>query len=773
MPKKSATTQKTAEISAPEEQLRGYIEHIIFPSWGRESKNGFAILAVRLVRNESNRLDSVSNQADDSNRVVVKGIMPHPKVGDEVMFKGHWVNDPKYGRQFNFNEFEVILPTSKQGIVAYFSSDQFYGLGRVAAEKIIAALGDNCLNLLKENPALAYEIPGLSEKQKHELAEKMAEHNALGDLIALICRHGIGTGMAGRIYAHYGPRALDVVKENPYQLTKDIDGIGFLKADAIGEAVGIKKDSEFRIQAAIRHILEEAKNEGHVAMRSAKITKAVLKLLGPGSGVKDSDVARVGLGMIESGELRREKDDEKNIDLIYLNEMWAAEVYLANKIREMVNSYEESNVKFVEELVDSLEESMGKSFKLAPEQRRAIIMALTNKISVVTGGPGTGKSTITKLIVSGYESLNPTNNVYLVAPTGRAAKRLAEATGREAKTIHRLLKYTPGEGFMYDDFTPLPGPGLLIIDEASMMDIELAYALFRAVPEDMQVVIIGDVDQLPSVGPGAVLRDIIYSGVVPTTRLKYIYRQEEGSTISLLADMINRYDESREIANLRNLEEMCEGKDFQFIEVETPEEAHLAIKNLMEVKHSEGLNIMDFMVLTPLKSRGAACAESLNTMLRDIFNPAGEEKQERNFGNKLFRDRDKVMKVNRNDYRKLLFNGDIGILRLDEKGIVFNMDGNGTWIDLETEDLATIELAYAFTIHKSQGGEAPFVPVVCIKSHWMGGRILTRNLLYTAITRAKKKLILVGSQEAFEMAVKNNRIEKRYGLLKERLRGEV
>lgn len=786
MPRRSTamrTSPNITDITKIEAEIRGYIEKVIFPRWGQENKNGFAILAIHLNSAKNSKTGQGQDLDDEafreiSNRIVAKGTMPHPREGDEVLLKGRWINDPKWGRQFQFSQFEIVLPTSEQGIVAYFSSDHFYGFGPVAAKKIIDALGENCLNLLKENPSLAYDIPGLSAKQQEELAEKMADHGVLGDLIALICRHGIGPGTAGRIYAHYGPRVLDVVKENPYQLIKDVDGIGFDKADKIGHAVGIKKDSEFRIEAAIRHVLEEAKNEGHVAMRSARVTDAVLKLLGSDSGVSSGDVARIGRGMIEAGELVREKDEGKGIDLIYLPGMYEAEVGLAAKLRNMVGEIEGISDDMVNPLVDQLEAAMGEGvgseFKLAPEQRQAVVTALRQMVSVITGGPGTGKSTITQLIVAGYQSLNPNGFVYLVAPTGRAAKRLAEATGWPAATIHRTLGYNPELGFQHNEDNPLPGPGLLIIDEASMCCIEIAHALFRAVPHDMQVVIIGDVDQLPSVGPGAVLRDVIFSGVVPVTKLKYVYRQEEGSTISLLADMINRYDETKEMPDLRELEKMCRGRDFQFIEAETAEEAHLAIKGLMAEKQRQGLGIMDFMVLAPLKSRGVASAEKLNVMLRDIFNPAVPGLTERQYGDRVFRDGDKAMKVKKNDYQKMLFNGDIGIMRIEEGGrkVWFDMNGagDGEPVELGNEDLANIELAYAFTTHKSQGGQSKFVPVVCIKQHYV---MLFRPLIYTAITRAEKKLVIVGSQEAFEIAVRNNKVERRQGLLRERLQGVV
>ncbi|KJR97977.1 MAG: hypothetical protein VR68_11780 [Peptococcaceae bacterium BRH_c4a] len=792
---RSATAMRKKEgIPKGEIQIRGYIEKVRF----NNQQNGFSIIIISLSgeskksAGQQNQQESQENQGtgnffdnlltEDQNQITCKGIMPNAKQGDEILLKGSWITDPKYGRQFSFTAFDIILPTSAQWVMAYFSGNNFYGLGRVAAEKILAALGESCLEKLKNNPDLAFSVPGLSEKQQGELAEKMREHGALGDLIAMICRHGISAGMAGRIYAKYGAESLQIVKENPYQLIKDVDGIGFDRADSIGAAVGIKKNSPFRVDAAIRHVLEEAKGEGHCARSSASISAEVLDLLGKDSGVDFGDVARAGKNLIELGELFREKKDGPeglSLDLVYLDGMRRAEVGLADKIRAMTKKNEMPGIndEIVFPLIEKMAENSG--IALAPEQLRAVIWGLKYKISVVTGGPGTGKSTITKFIVAGYESVHPGQEIYLAAPTGRAAKRLAEATQKGAKTIHRLLGYNPELGFTYDDYNQLKGPGLMILDESSMIDIELAHNLFKAIPDDMQVVIIGDQDQLPSVGPGAVLRDIIQSGVVPVTELKFIYRQSEGSTISLLADMIKNYGreidgkKNKKMPNLRELEAMCGGRDFRFIEAETPEDVYRAVQRLITDQCAKGLNPMDFMVLTPLRDRGLASAEKLNAMLRDIVNPVDPLKKEKKFGDRVFRDGDKVMKVKKNDYNKSLFNGDIGTLEITggdgkREEITFILDG--VPIPLGTEDLAYIEPAYSYTTHKSQGSESPTVIVVCIRSHFI---MLSRPIIYTGSTRGKVRLAIVGTQDAFEIAVKNNKVVRRFGLLKERLRGEI
>ena len=796
MARNATGARKKAGMPKTEVEIRGYIERVRF----NNPANGFSIIIISLseesrkaATGEVEGFDLV-NGAEDQNQITCKGIMPNAKAGDEILLKGSWTNDPKWGRQFLFGPFDIILPTSEQGVMTYFSGNNFYGLGRKAAEKILAALGETCLEQLKNNPDLAFSIPGLSEKQQAELAEKMKEHGALGDLIAMICRHGISAGMAGRIFAKYGAESMQIVKENPYQLIKDVDGIGFERADSIGAAVGIKKNSPFRVDAAIRHVLEEAKGEGHCAMGSAVVSVKVLDLLGDGSGVDFGDVARAGRNLIGLGELFREKKDgddsgSKGLDLVYLDGMHLAEVGLADKIKSMLGEVSGINDEIIVPLIEKMAENAG--IALAPEQLQAVIWGLRYRQSVVTGGPGTGKTTVTKFIVAGYESVHPEGKVYVVGPTGRAAKRASEATGKNAKTIHRELGYNPEIGFAHDEYNQLQGPGLMIIDEASMVDIELAHNLFKAIPEDVQVVIIGDQDQLPSVGPGAVLRDIIQSGVVPVTELKFIYRQAEGSTISLLADMIKNYGreidgkKNKKIPDLLELETISRNngsRDFIFIEAKSPDDVYRATQRLITEQYNMGLDPMDFMVLTPLRDRGLASAEKLNFMLRDIVNPATEGKKEKKFGDKIFRDGDKIMWVKKNNYKKGLFNGDIGTFQIISNGkredIFFIMDG--VPVSLDTEDLAYVELAYSYTIHKSQGSESPTVIVVCIRSHYV---MLSKPIIYTAITRGKARLAIIGSQEeqkdpedhegAFRTAIKNNKVSRRFGLLKERLRGEI
>jgi len=735
------------------ENIQGLISRINF----RNPETGWHVLSI------------TPNQRGKDDDIMIKAVGTIPgnsvREGDEYRFSGEWSTHEKFGKQFKFTDFEVILPNNRSGIIAYFQSDHFYGIGPVAAGKIVDALGEDALEKLKQNPDLASTIPGITPKQAREITRKMREHSSLGDLISTICTDGISTNLANKIHALYGgEEALQLVKNNPYQLIHDLQGVGFKIADRIARVTGVAPNSPYRVEAAIRHVLYEAQNEGHVALSAGEVNKRVLELLGPDCGVTAKDIGQIGRSMIETQEIFR----EKNHNLVYEIGMHRAEVSLASKIRFLSKMpVHIADKEQIEQMINSAEAYTG--IKYAPEQRQAIISALTSAISVITGGPGTGKSTITNAIVSIYKAVNPENNIYLASPTGRAAKRLSEATGFEAKTVHRLLHYSPYYGgFEFNEDNPLPGPGLLIVDEFSMADIELADDLFRALPDDIQVVLVGDIDQLPSVGPGSVLRDVISSGTLPVTRLKFIYRQGKESTIAWLADKIRKGEK----VNLAKLAARDDITDFDFIEANDPSDAAFEIEKLAGMAIAAGSNAMEFQVLTPLKTKGAAGADYLNKMIQKSINPPDQGKPELQVGQTTYRLGDKIMVI-KNNYDKMVFNGDLGIITNvvngERMGVTAEIDGYSKFFNLD--DLKkTVTLAYAYTIHKSQGGEFPTAIVVCLRSHYI---MLQRNLLYTAITRAKQKLIIVGQQSAFDVAVKNTKIQKRNSLLAERLKGAV
>lgn len=716
----TALAQRSLASKPSTEVIRGTIGTVRFYN----PKSGWAVLSIHA----------------DGESVTAVGSVINPREGDEYEFRGSFIVDPKYGRQFKFSQTEVLLPSTRKGVIRYLASIA-YGVGEVRAARIVGALGDDCLAKLQANPDLLDTLDFLTTAQKEEIKLHIREHKAVAEVSGLICREGLTPNLAARIVAHFGDDAVRIVKEEPYRLT-ELDGIGFLTADRIAMAVGIRPDAPARIQAAIQHILSEAENDGHCYLRPNDLVREAPALLGTDPGVPA--IAEAVKTLIESEVLVRDGDD------IYLTELYEAETKVAQWVRSLAAA-KPAPIANLEALITTSEMNAGVEYH--PKQREAIRMALTSGFSVLTGGPGTGKSTITRAIVSIYKAENHTKPVYLCAPTGRAAKRLSEATGEVAKTIHRLLGYVPDLGFSFNEDNPLT-PGLLLVDEASMIDIRLAKALFTACANGMQVVLVGDVDQLPSVGPGSVLRDIIESGAVPVTRLEYVYRQEEGSGISALAHQVNA-GQTPELA--------AYPRDVVSHVVQTPEEAlPLAVRYAKEAYEQYGL--LGFGVLAP-GHKGSAGVAALNKAIREVLNPGA---------GKGFSPGDKVMVV-KNNYQHDVFNGDLGIVRrVDSEDGSIEVDFGDQWVtfgnDEDEAPLDILQLAFASTIHKSQGGEYPAAIVVLTRQHWI---MLARNLLYTAATRAKKRLVIIHQAGTLPQAIRNNKIAARNSRLAERLRGGV
>lgn len=691
------------------------------------SENGYCILVVDIGEPEP---------------ISFLGNMSSVREGDKYRFTGTWSNHPTYGKQFKFTSADLILPTGTAGVARYISGITF-GVGMAKAQKIVEKLGEDCLTRIKEFPELLETLDFLTENQRQEIAEDLFKNSTQAELAGLICREGIGQGMVARIMNKYGPESVRVVKDNPYILADELWGVGFRKADAIAQTVGIIPNSPYRVEAALNHLLNEAGNEGHVYLEPNDIVRKLIgkKGLIEASGVGIPDIAQVNGKLIADGRCVREGD------AVYSKGLYRAECTVANIIKRLLGQTIDIDVN-LDELIADIESRDG--IEYAPEQKEAVKSALTSSISVITGGPGTGKSTVTNAIVDIYKRLYPLNEIYLAAPTGRAAKRMAEVTRREAKTIHRLLKYNPAEGgFTYGYGNPLPGPGLLIVDESSMIDIELMADLLSAV-DDLQVVMVGDVDQLPSVGPGSVLRDMIASGAVPTVRLKFNYRQAGGSKIAEYANLI------------------CQGVtpplntvgDFEFMLIEEADQAVEVILGLVRNAMESGYSQMDFQVLAPMR-RGNTGVTKLNEAARDLINPAMPGKP--SLG--LYRLNDKVMVI-KNNYQLGVFNGDLGQIVDIQRGVLTVDFGDGM-VRFSQEDLDILTLAYASTIHKSQGSEFPLVFMPLTKQHYI---MLQRNLLYTGMTRAKKRLVLVADEWSVKKAVDNDVIERRYSKLADRIK---
>jgi exodeoxyribonuclease V alpha subunit len=690
-----------------------------------------------------------------ADNVKVTGNMPSVREGDEYKFIGSWIDHPKFGLQFKFSSAELILPSGKAGLARYLSNVT-YGVGAVKAQRIIDALGEDALEKIKADPAVL-EIEALSfldERQRTDIVNDLSKNSVQAELAAMICKpgNGVGMGTVSKIMAKYGADAVRIVKENPYLLSQELFGIGFLKADVIAQSTGIAPNSPFRVEAAVDYVLREAGNEGHVYLKPSII---VPKLIGKGglieaSGVAVADIAAANKKLIDEGRCVREGD------AIYAVELYEAEVNVAASIRRLLS--QASSVKEILDLPAQISDiELRSGIEYAPQQKEAIQTALQSPVSIITGGPGTGKTTVILAMCEIYQRHFPRNEIYLCAPTGRAAKRMSEATGREAKTIHRLLRYNPQYGgFEYGFNDPLPGPGLLIVDEASMIDIELAAHLLAAT-EELQVVLVGDVDQLPSVGPGSVLRDCIASGLVPTVRLEFNYRQAGGSKVAEYANMICR----------GAVPELVSAGDFEYIRVEDADQAAATVLSLVRGLVAEGRNSLDYTVLAPMH-RGSCGVKALNDAVREIVNPVNNDPgcAVKSLGS--FRVGDKIL-ITKNNYALGVFNGDVGIITDIDRGKT-TIDFGDFKQEFAAEDLEIMTLAYAMTVHKSQGSEYPVVIAPLTKQHYM---MLQRNLAYTAWTRAKARLIVVADEWSVKRAVSNDVIEARYSLLAERIRAEA
>ena len=743
-----------SEIYAPEYvTLQGTIQRIVF----HNPQNGYTVLSVDIAGKE---IEKVAKEAGpiESTDLKLTGHLAAPREGDEYRFTGTWVVHPKFGKQLKFTDAELLLPVGKSGIARYLSQITA-GIGIKKAEKIVVALGEDALEQIRENPeALNHEsLSFLTAEQKKEIVADLTKNSVQAELAALICGPGIGMGTVMRIMREFGQDAVAKLKENPYVLCDEVYGIGFKTADAIALRTGIPKDSPFRVDAALMWVLAEAASEGHCYLRPSLIVERLIGRGGIvlGAGVEIGDVAESNQRLINDGRCVREGD------CVYLKKMWVAERIVAAKVKALVSREVE-----IIDAADTLKKLLADiesrdSVEYAPGQREAILKALYSPLSIITGGPGTGKTTAINAIVDIYRRIHPQNELYLCAPTGRAAKRMSEATGQEAMTIHRLLRYNPSfNSFEYGADQALPGPGLIIVDEASMIDVELAAVLLAAVEtgekdpkEAHQVVLVGDIDQLPSVGPGSVLRDLIASNQVPTTRLEFNYRQAGGSRIAELAHRICQ----GEMISLQD-----EG-DFEFVYAEGGDEAGEAVKQLAETYIKEqGIELLDWQVLVPMH-RGSCGVKKLNEALREIVNPVDAARKDNpTLGN--FRIGDKVMVI-KNNYQLGVFNGDLGIVSEINKGKL-TVDFGDYAVEFAFEHLDLLTLAYASTIHKAQGSEFELVIMGLCSQHYM---MLQRNLLYTGMTRARERLILVGDSRSVAMAIKNNRIEERLSRLMERV----
>ena len=705
-------------------------------------ENGYCVLRV-----------SVKGIADT---VTVIGHVPSANPGEEIAARGEWVNNPEFGRQFKAAKLSTSEPNSLAGIERYLGSNLIDGVGPVYAKKLVKKFGAEIFDIIDNYSARLEEVAGVGKKRRKEIKASWERQKAVRGIIVFLHEHGISTARAVRIFKTYGEESLDVLQENPYRLAREIRGIGFKTADDIAQKLGIPKGSPERLRAGISHVLVSATDKGHCALPEAELVELASDILQVGA----AEVGQVLGQMLGLGDLVKEDPGGTGRELVFLPHLKYAEEVVAARLRYFSQKPAEYPPIDIAAALGWVEKKTGKS--LGGEQRLAVAEALARRVLVITGGPGVGKTTILNSVLK-ILTLKKVEPV-LCAPTGRAAKRLSESTGLEAKTVHRLLEFQSAEkGFGRKEGNPLEGD-LFVMDETSMVDVVLMHHFMRALPEGAHLLLVGDIDQLPSVGPGEVLGDIINSGVVPVVRLTEIFRQAAQSQIITSAHAVNR----GELPEL----EVAEGteSDFYFFQRDQPEAILKTLVQLVRERLPAKFKLdasRDIQVLCPM-NRGSLGTQNLNVELQAALNPPAETKFEVERFGVIYRHGDRVIQ-GRNNYDKEVYNGDIGSIveiTTDPGKIQVRFD-DGRLVDYEPGELDELSLAYAITIHKSQGSEFPVVVMPVSMQQFV---LLRRNLFYTGITRGRRLVILVGERKALKMAVEHGDEGGRYGGLLARLK---
>ena len=719
--------------------LQGQIERITYTN----DENGYTVAKVK-----------VDGQRD---LVTVVGNLMTPTPGEIIKMNGEWINHPRYGEQFKVVHFKSLVPASVYGIKKYLGSGLIKGIGPIMAARIVEKFGKNTLDVIENEIEKLAEVDGIGKKRIGMIKRAWEDQKEIREVMIFLQTHGVGSGYATKIFKQYGTRSIKVVKENPYHLATDIFGIGFLTADRIAEKLGFARNSELRAEAGILYVLHQLADEGHVYYPYKPLIKKCQEVL----GVNEEVVFRA-LGAIADGKMIVIEDlDEDSEGLrednkaVYLAKFHLSETSIVTRMKTLINAPKSIREIHSGRAIEWVQKQL--AITLAKKQIEAIRCAVENKVMIITGGPGTGKTTIINAILKIFSKLRV--KIMLAAPTGRAAKRMSEATGHDAKTIHRMLEYSIQKGgFQKNELNPLDC-NLMIIDEASMIDTILMYHLLKAITPGATFILVGDVNQLPSVGPGNVLKDIIASGEVQVVELNEIFRQARESLIIVNAHKIN----NGLVPSFKSSGKKPD--DFYFIEQEDPEEVLKIILELTKerIPRRFGFDpIDDIQVLTPMH-KGVVGAGNLNVELQKALNPVEDGVMR---DNRNFRMNDKVMQI-KNNYDKEVFNGDIGrITRIDTENQEMTIYFDGRDVPYDYTELDEISLAYAVSVHKSQGSEYPAVVIPILTQHYV---LLQRNLVYTAVTRGRNLVVMVGTMKALAIGVNNDKTQKRYTHLRHRL----
>ncbi len=729
----NATPQKRATMTdhQPVLRLEGAVERVTFHS----EESGFFVIRVKC-----------KGQRD---LVTMTGSTPSITAGEYVETMGIWFNDARHGVQFKVQQIKTVTPTTIEGIEKYLGSGMVKGIGPHFAKRLVKAFGEQVFDIIEETPDRLMELEGIGKKRREKITSAWSEQKVVREIMVFLQSHGVGTARAVRIYKTYGDQAVAKVQENPYRLALDIHGIGFKTADQLAMQLGIDRVSLIRAQAGVRHVLQEFSGEGHCAQFLQKLVDSSVKLLEiPEETIKDAIQAEVNEGRLTPETINEEP-------CLFLTPLHRAELGVANHVKRLLKGKSAWSDVDLEKAIPWVEKK--NNIQLSASQKEAVEQAVRKKFCIITGGPGVGKTTVVNSILKVIVAKRA--HVTLCAPTGRAAKRLSESTGQEATTIHRLLEFDPSQfDFKKNAENPLE-TDLLVVDESSMVDIVLMNQLLRAVPDNAAVLLVGDVDQLPSVGPGAVLSDLIDSGKVPVARLTEIFRQAATSKIITGAHAINRGQAPRQ-------SKKGEETDFFYMTGDEPEELFAKLMAVVTKRLPEKFGfdpVKDIQVLAPM-NRGGLGARSLNVALQEALNADAHPKVTR-FG-WTFAPGDKVIQTV-NNYDKEVFNGDIGtVSAIDVEEGELMIDFEGREVNYQVNELDEVSLAYATTIHKSQGSEYPCVVIPMAMQHFT---LLERNLLYTAVTRGKQLVVLIGQAKAVGMAARNVKSARRLTNLPGRL----